>query len=100
MDKGMTMAKQMLDLQRVTFDSMINGMLMFWDQTERMVGPFLEQAAWMPEEGKKAVRDWLDTNRRGCESFKNAVDTGYSNLEKFFGGTGQQQQEPSRAQPA
>ncbi len=77
-------AKQMIDLQRVTFEGMISNMIKFWDQTGSMMNSFLDQASWVPEESKKVFRDWVDSNKKGCETFKTAVKDGYSNLEKCF----------------
>jgi hypothetical protein len=38
----------------------------------------------LPEEGRRAFKQWVDVNKKACENLKNAVDIGYSNLEKFF----------------
>ncbi len=84
LDQQMKTVKQMIDLQKSTVDGMINSMTMFWTQTETMMETFLVQAVWIPEEGKKALRDWVETNKKGCETFRNAVNDGYSNLEKMF----------------
>ena len=85
-DQQAKMVKQMMDLQRNTFDGMINNMLMSLDQTDRMLNVFLDQSVWLPEEGKKAFKEWIDGSRKGCETFKSAVDDGYSRLEKCFTG--------------
>jgi hypothetical protein len=82
----MRMAKQMMDLQRVTFDGMINNMIIYWDQTARMLGSFFDQAPWMPDEGRKAFREWIDGNKKGCETFQNAVNDGFKRLESYFAG--------------
>lgn len=79
--------KQMFDLQKATFDSMLGGMLMFWDQTERVLNSFMEQAGWVPEEGRRAFSEWVRTNRKGCEDFKAAVADGFKRMENCFGGT-------------
>ena len=76
------MAKQMIDLQRMSVEGMINNMIMFWDQTGSMLSSFLDKSAWVPEEGKKTFREWVDSNKKGCETLKNAVNSGYNNLGK------------------
>jgi predicted nucleotidyltransferase len=38
----------------------------------------LNQAAWVPEEGKKALREWVDSDKKACETLKNAVNNGYT----------------------
>ncbi|MGC9966278.1 MAG: hypothetical protein ABSE08_12815 [Syntrophobacteraceae bacterium] len=78
------MAKQMIGLQRAGVESMIGNMMIFWEQTGSMLNSFLNQAAWLPEEGKKAFREWVDSNKKGCETFKDAVNNGYNSLEKCF----------------
>lgn len=92
MDQQIRMTRQMIDLQRMTINGMINNMIMFWDQTERTLNAFLEQAVWLPEDGKKAFRDWVVTNKKGCDSFRTTVDDGYNNVEKWFTGGERSQQ--------
>ena len=87
MNQQFRMAKQMIDLQKVSFDGMINSLILMWEQT----GSVLEGAAWLPEEGKKALKQWVDMNTKACENLKSAVDTGYSNLDKIFGTAGKQE---------
>jgi hypothetical protein len=52
-----------------------------------MVNTFLEQANWMPEEGKKLIRDWVGAYKKGCEDFKKAADDNYKKVEDFFAKT-------------
>jgi hypothetical protein len=85
MDQQMRMAKQLMDLQRVTFDGMINNMIIFWDQTGSMLGSYFDQAPWMPDDARKAFRDWIDGNKKGCETFKNTVNDGFNRMEYFLG---------------
>jgi hypothetical protein len=85
MDQQMRMAKQFMDLQRVTFDGMINNMIIFWDQTGRMLGSYFDQAPWMQDDARKAFQDWIDGNKKGCETFKNTVNDGFKRLESFLG---------------
>lgn len=84
MEQQARMTKQWMDLQRVAFDGMINNMILFWDQTEKMFGSYLDQAAWVPAEGRKAFREWVDGNKKGCETFKSAVNDGFSRMETCF----------------
>ena len=77
-------AKQMIDFQKTTFDNTFSAMVMMQEQTERMANTILEQAAWMPEEGKKAVSDWVKAYKKGREDFKKAVDENFKKVEDFF----------------
>ena len=83
-EQSAAIAKQMIGLQRISVEGMISNMIMFWDQTGSVMNSFLNQAAWVPEEGKKAFREWTDSNKKGCETLKNAVNNGYASLEKIF----------------
>ncbi len=74
------MAKQMLEMQKSAFDNMISGTIASCDQASSM----LELMVGLPEEGKKAFRQWLEMNKKGCENLKALVDNGYSSLNKFF----------------
>ena len=49
-----------------------------------MLGTFLQQAAWLPEDGKKAINDWMAAYKKGCEDFKNLVNENYQKVEDFF----------------
>jgi hypothetical protein len=83
-EQSATMAKQMIDLQRIGVEGMISNMIMFWDQTDSMLNAFLNQAAWVPDEGKKMFREWVESNKKGCETLKDVVNNGYSSLGKYF----------------
>jgi len=80
--------KELLDFQKATFDNMLGNMLLYWDQTERASLTWMDQAAWLPDEGKKAFLDWVKSNKKGLEQFKQAVDDGYNRMEKWFQGSG------------
>ncbi|MEW6377308.1 MAG: hypothetical protein AB1502_16145 [Thermodesulfobacteriota bacterium] len=76
--------KQMLDFNKTTFNNTFNAVAMLQDQAERMTKMFLEQAAWLPEEGKKILNDWTDGFKKGRDDFKNAMDESFKKVEEFF----------------
>ena len=80
------MLKQMLDFNKTAYDNSFNAMLTIQEQNAKMVNTFLEQAAWMPEEGKKVIRNWVDAYKKGCEDFKNAANENYKKVDDFFAG--------------
>jgi hypothetical protein len=49
-----------------------------------MVQTFIDQSPWLPEEGKKAIKDWVKAYQKGREDFKKTVDTNYQKVEDFF----------------
>lgn len=76
--------KQMIKFNKTAFDNSFSTMTMVYEQNEKMVETFLAQATWMPEEGKKAIQDWLSAYRNGCDDFKKMVDENYAKVEDYF----------------
>ncbi len=80
----MQFGKQMMDFYKAAFDNTFKAMTMLQDQNEQMVAMFLQQATWLPEQGKKPINDWVQAMKKGREQFKKAVDDGFSKVEDFF----------------
>ncbi|MBN2283024.1 MAG: hypothetical protein JXO48_03955 [Deltaproteobacteria bacterium] len=76
--------KQMITFNKTTFDNSFNAMVMLQDQAEKMVNSLLEQATWMPEEGKKAISEWAASYKKGREAFKQTVDESFKKVEEFL----------------
>ena len=79
--------KQMIDFNKATFDNSFSAMVMLQEQTEKMVKSFLDQATWLPEDGKKVINDWIGAYKKGCDDFKKAVEGNYKKVEEFFAST-------------
>ncbi len=77
-------ARQMIQFNKTAFDNSFNAMTMVSQQNEKMVGAFLDQATWLPEEGKKAISDWMTAYKKGSDDFKKLVDENYQKVEDFF----------------
>ena len=77
-------AKQMIEFQKTTFDNTFSAMVMMQEQAERMANTLLAQATWLPEEGKKAIDDWVKAYKDGRENFKKTVDENFKKVEDFF----------------
>lgn len=77
-------AKQMIQFNKTAFDSSFSAMTMVYEQNERIFETFLAQATGLPEEGKKAVKDWMSSYRTGCNDFKKVVDDNYAKVEEYF----------------
>ena len=82
-----TTLKQMVQFNKNAFDQGYNAMEMLWKQNEKMTNSFLNQAAWLPEEGKKTVNEWMRIFKKGCDDFKKTADQNYKNVEKLFAGS-------------
>jgi len=78
------MMKQMIDFQKTTFESSFNAMTGLQAQGEKVMETFLNQATWLPNEGKKAVQNWVDAFKNGRDQFKQTVDLNFSKMESGF----------------
>ncbi len=76
--------KQMVDFNKTAFDNTFHAITMLQDQMERMSSMFLEQTPAFPEEGKKAIKEWVKAYKTGREEFKKVVDEGFKRMETFF----------------
>ena len=60
-----------------------NPMFMVQDQNETLATSMLNQASWLPEEGKKAIREWVDAFKKGREEYKKTVDEAFKKVEEY-----------------
>jgi hypothetical protein len=82
-------AKQIIDFHKSTFDNTFNSLTILQQQTEKMIQTFLQQATWLPAEGKEAVNEWINIYNKGRIGLKTAADNNYKKVEEYFavGGT-------------
>ncbi len=88
--------KQLIDFQKAAFDNMLGNMILYWDQAERASKTMMDQASWLPEEGKRFFLDWVKSNKKGVEQFKQAVSDGYNRVETCFVRSGNSDQSPGQ----
>ncbi len=53
MEATTRLAKQVIDFQRTMFENVFKSTVMFQDVMESAANTLLNQATWLPEEGKK-----------------------------------------------
>ena len=82
--KNKKIAKQLIEFHKATFDNTFNSLAVLHEQTEKMVQIFLQQAAWLPAEGKKAINDWVNIYKQGRIDFKTSADKNYAKVEEYF----------------
>jgi len=80
--------KQVIDFQKTTFDNSFKAMATLQEQGEKMINMFLEQAQWLPEEGRKSVTEWLQAYKKGREEFKSIVEKNFDKVQTYFEGSG------------
>ena len=78
--------KQLIDFQKTAFNNTFGAMVALQDQTEKMVNLTIEQSAWLPKDGKKALNEWTEAYKKGRDDFKKMVDENFSKAEGFFAG--------------
>jgi hypothetical protein len=78
--------KQMMDFFHVSFSNAFNAGALLQDQFERVTYTFLEQATWMPNEGRQAIDTWVQTYKSGRDNFKELVDKSYKEAEALIAG--------------
>jgi hypothetical protein len=88
MEEYSQMFKQMINFNKTAFDNSFNALVTLQEQTEKMVNTFLDQATWLPEEGKKVTLDWIQAYKKGCEDFKKVVDENFKRVEDFMATSG------------
>jgi len=79
--------KQTLDFNKNAFNTVFNALVVLQDHTEKICNTALENAGWIPKEGKKAIGEWIESYKKGRESYKNAVINGFQHLDGILGST-------------
>ena len=75
---------QVIKFNKTILDNTFKAMTMAQEQGEKMITSALDQASWLPEEGKKAILNWVKAYQKGSETFKSAVDEQYKKVEDYF----------------
>jgi len=78
------MLQQMMEFQKTTFDNAFNAMTKLQEQGETMVEMFVNQSPWLPDNGKQAIKDWIQAYQKGRVDFKTTVDGNYEKVKDFF----------------
>lgn len=76
--------KQVVQFNKTAFDNAFKAMKMAHEQGEKMLTALLDQATWIPEEGKKTITEWFRAYKKGVDDFKNTVDEQYKKVDEFF----------------
>lgn len=76
--------KQMVEFNQAAFDNTFDAIVTIQDQTEQITGKMMDQADWIPEEGRKVIDNWVDVYKTSRNNFKVQVDNNYKQIEKLF----------------
>lgn len=80
----MKMARQFIEFNKSSFDNSFNAIVVMQEHTDKMVQTFMEQATWLPAEGKKVLNEWAAAYRKGRDAYKKTVDDSFKKVEEYF----------------
>lgn len=78
------MLKQMIDYHQMTFNSVFNTTAMLQDQFEHAAVSVLDQAAWIPEDGREALAGWMGAVKAGRDHYKQYMDATYRKAHDYI----------------
>jgi hypothetical protein len=90
------MTKQMIDLQKSTFDMMLNTMSNFQEKSGRATQAYFEQMANLPQENLKPMRHWMDSMSAIHNEFKAVIHGGFDSFGDVFDQTMRQTEKTVR----
>jgi len=76
--------KQIVDLQKMSLNNWYAAVCLVQDQATSTMGMMLDQATWLPQDGRQAIQSWLSFCRDERDRLKSYMDTGVAGLEKTF----------------
>jgi len=74
------LAEQIIDFHKATFDSGFDAMAMLQEQTEKTFRTSLEQTFWIPKEGTRMIDEWLESNKKGRDALRKALDENFQKI--------------------
>jgi hypothetical protein len=77
-------AKQVLNYNKIAFDSTFHSISVMQEQTEKLVNSFLQQSSWLSSETKETIKNWVNVYKKGREEFKKTTDQNYEKVDKYF----------------
>lgn len=78
------MTRQMIDFQKQVIDGWHDTAAFMENQTSLAVNWMIDTAAWMPDEGRQAMEQWMSVCKKERSRFKAHVDQGLTMVEKIF----------------
>jgi polyhydroxyalkanoate synthesis regulator phasin len=75
---------QMVQFNKTIFDNAFKAMQMAQDQGEKLITSMVDQATWLPEDGRKTITNWVQAYQKGVKEFKNHVDQQYQKVEEYL----------------
>ena len=76
--------KQAIDFQKTAFNSWYNAVTMVQDQATSAVETMMNQTSLVPEDGRQAIKSWVNACQEERNRFKSYVEAGFSGFEKHL----------------
>ena len=76
--------RQMIDVQKESFDNLFSATAMIQDQAENILLTFVQNMPGMNNGGSEVVNQWISVYKKSRDDFKKAVDDGYAKVESFL----------------
>jgi hypothetical protein len=76
--------KQMIDVQKESFDNLFSATAMIQDQAEKLLITFVQSMPGMNNGGSEVVSQWISVYKKSRDDFKKVVDDGYAKVESFL----------------
>jgi hypothetical protein len=76
--------KQAINFNQTSFNSAYDATVMVQDQFEKVATSILDQASWMPEEGRKAIDNYADVYKSGRSQLKKYMDESFKRAEEIL----------------
>lgn len=78
------MLKQMVAFNQTNFNNAYSALVLLQEQFEQVAKTVLDQANWLPAEGRNAIENYVESFKTGRDNFKKYVDESYQKVEKYF----------------
>lgn len=82
--RGADLAVTLIKLQRSAFDKAFKIVTRVQEGADKVVKEHVEDASWLPGEGKDIVKEWSRTLSDGRAEFQKTVDKSYDLLRGYF----------------
>ena len=79
-------AKKAVVFQKSAFESGYHVVAKVQDQAAEAVETMLNKTSQVPEEGRQAIKSWINACQEERNRFKSYVEDGFSSLDKRFAG--------------
>ena len=70
-------AKQTMQIYRAALTQTLDAALAVQDQSQKTLEILLDQSSVVPQEGKRAINDWLEACRQQTTAMKSVIDDGF-----------------------